>query len=132
MLKHESSGIHRIDRRTLMRHCLWWASDAIDTECQPPLAGSGMADVAIVGGGFVGLWTAIRLKELDPLCDVVVLERDLAGAGASGRNGGFVLSWWAKLPTLVKCFGTADALRLAVTFEGAISDIDSFCVVDLE
>ena len=67
------------------------------SEPAPPLEGAARADVAIVGGGFVGLWTAIRIKEHDPACDVVVLEQDVCGGGASGRNGGLVLSWWPKL-----------------------------------
>ena len=63
--------------------------------------GAARADVAIAGGGFVGLWTAIRIKQRDPACDVVVLEQDICGGGASGRNGGMVLSWWPKLASLV-------------------------------
>jgi glycine/D-amino acid oxidase-like deaminating enzyme len=50
------------------------------------------ADVAIVGGGFTGLWAAIRLLETDPALRVVVLEAERIGWGASGRNGGFCAS----------------------------------------
>ena len=78
---------------------------------QPPLQGAARADVAIVGGGFVGLWTAIRIKERDPACDVVVLEQDVCGGGASGRNGGEVLSWWAKAGKLVDLCGREEAIR---------------------
>src|SRR5262249_35907172 len=53
---------------------------------------STKADVVIVGGGFTGLWTAIQLKESDPGIDVVVIERDVVGYGASGRNGGFCMT----------------------------------------
>ena len=63
----------------------------------PPLEGAARADVAIMGGGYAGLWTAIRIKQREPSCDVVVLEQDICGGGASGRNGGFAISWWAKL-----------------------------------
>jgi hypothetical protein len=45
-------------------------------------------DVAIVGGGFTGLWTAYYLKRADPTLEVAVIEREFAGFGASGRNGG--------------------------------------------
>ncbi|GAB3568197.1 NAD(P)/FAD-dependent oxidoreductase [Spelaeicoccus albus] len=48
------------------------------------------ADVAIVGAGFTGLWTAYYLKKCDPTLEVVVLEARFAGYGASGRNGGWV------------------------------------------
>ena len=61
-----------------------------------------MSDIVVIGGGLVGLWTALRIKERDPACDVVVLEMDVCGAGASGRNGGFAMSWWPKLASLVR------------------------------
>ena len=55
-----------------------------------PLAGSVRADVVVIGGGFTGLWTALHLTDRDPTLDVVVLEAEVVGYGASGRNGGFV------------------------------------------
>ena len=65
---------------------------------RPPLAGPTEADVAIVGGGYTGLWTAYYLARQDPSLRIVVLERDFAGFGASGRNGGWLsnllpISW---------------------------------------
>jgi glycine/D-amino acid oxidase-like deaminating enzyme len=56
----------------------------------PPLEGAVDADLAIVGAGFTGLWAAIQAKEERPGRDVVLLEAETAGFGASGRNGGFV------------------------------------------
>ncbi len=56
------------------------------------LAGTTHADLAVAGAGFAGLWTALLAKEADPSLDVVVLEADLPGTAASGRNGGFVSS----------------------------------------
>src|SRR4051794_38803365 len=56
-----------------------------------PLPGSREADVCIVGAGFTGLWTALELRRADPSVEVVVLEAEVAGFGASGRNGGWVL-----------------------------------------
>jgi glycine/D-amino acid oxidase-like deaminating enzyme len=60
-------------------------------EPRPALEGSVEADVCIVGGGYTGLWTAYELRRADPSLEVVVLEREVAGFGASGRNGGWVL-----------------------------------------
>ncbi len=56
---------------------------------RPPLNGTDSADLAVIGGGFSGLWTALLAKERDPARDVVLIEgRKIAWAG-SGRNGGF-------------------------------------------
>ncbi len=56
-----------------------------------PLAGDTSVDVAIVGGGYTGLWTALYLKRLAPDARVVVLEANRVGFGASGRNGGWCI-----------------------------------------
>ena len=56
---------------------------------RPPLPGDLQADVAIVGAGYTGLWTAYSLTEIDPSLRIVIVERDIAGFGASGRNGGW-------------------------------------------
>jgi glycine/D-amino acid oxidase-like deaminating enzyme len=83
--------------------------------------------VAILGGGYVGLWTALGVKRLEPARDVVVLEKDICGGGASGRNGGFVLSWWPKLSSLARLCGETDAVRVARGSEAAIDEIGEFC-----
>jgi len=57
---------------------------------RPPLTGPTEADVAIVGAGYTGLWTAYYLARRDPSLRIVVLEREFAGFGASGRNGGWL------------------------------------------
>ncbi|CAN5262125.1 FAD-dependent oxidoreductase [soil metagenome] len=56
---------------------------------RPSLDGDTQADVAVVGAGLTGLWTAYYLLEADPSLDVVVIEQEIAGFGASGRNGGW-------------------------------------------
>ncbi|CAM5312900.1 NAD(P)/FAD-dependent oxidoreductase [Leifsonia shinshuensis] len=56
---------------------------------RPALAGDETVDVAIVGAGLTGLWTAYYLQELDPGLRILLLEREVAGFGASGRNGGW-------------------------------------------
>lgn len=65
---------------------------------RPPLPGDTTADVAVVGAGFTGLWTAYYLARRDPSLRIVVLEKTFAGFGASGRNGGWAsgllpMSW---------------------------------------
>jgi putative aminophosphonate oxidoreductase len=111
-----------------MKHRSFWLQEvAGDAPDAPPLEGAQRADVAIVGGGYVGLWTAIRIKEREPSCDVVLLEQDICGAGASGRNGGEVLSWWAKAGTLAALCGREEAIRIALASEAAIGEIGDFC-----
>jgi len=56
---------------------------------RPSLGSDIEADIAIVGAGFTGLWTAYYLKQIDPALDIVILESEIAGFGASGRNGGW-------------------------------------------
>lgn len=92
-----------------------------------PLEGEYNADVAIVGGGFVGLWTALTLKERDPNINVVVLEQEICGGGASGRNGGFVMSWWPKIGSLLGFCTKEQALFLAHAAEHAITELGEFC-----
>lgn len=67
----------------------FWTDTAPEPEACSPLAGSTTADLAVVGAGYTGLWTALLAKEADPARDVVVLESRTAGWAASGRNGGF-------------------------------------------
>ena len=93
------------------------------------LAGATSADVCIIGGGFTGLWTALRLAELDPSLDIVILEADVCGGGASGRNGGFVMSWWSKFGSLTKACGVEEAARMAQASADGISEIGEFCAV---
>jgi putative aminophosphonate oxidoreductase len=109
-------------------HRSYWLQEiAGDAPDAPRVEGEIKADVAIIGGGFVGLWTAIRIKEHASACNVVVLEQDICGGGASGRNGGFVLSWMSKLSSLAKLFGIQEALRIARGSELAIDEIGEFC-----
>jgi glycine/D-amino acid oxidase-like deaminating enzyme len=78
------------------------------------------ADVAIVGGGYTGLWTAFHLKLADPGADVVLLEADICGGGPSGRNGGFMYGLWEDFPVLVDLFGTEEAVRVGLASERAV------------
>ena len=92
-----------------------------------PLQGDTTADVVILGGGYTGLWTAYQLKRLDPGVDVVVLEQDICGGGPSGRNGGFVNSYWNDLPHLTRMLGDEAALRLCRAGESSVAAIGAFC-----
>jgi glycine/D-amino acid oxidase-like deaminating enzyme len=73
----------------------WWRSLGGPPPARAPLDGPAQADVAIVGAGYTGLWTAYYLKRARPSLQVAVLERERAGFGASGRNGGWVSGFFS-------------------------------------
>lgn len=93
--------------------CYWLATRA-DRAARPALAGEQRARVAVVGAGFTGLWAAHHLLSLDPSLDVAVVEQEVAGFGASGRNAGIVSACLDHTHALaVTHFGRAEAARLA-------------------
>jgi len=69
----------------------WWQQVGLPVPTDR-LEGDASCDVAVVGGGLTGLWTAYHLHEADPTLDIRVLEAEFAGFGASGRNGGWLSS----------------------------------------
>jgi glycine/D-amino acid oxidase-like deaminating enzyme len=73
-------------------HTPYWLDRPEAPDPAPPLSGATTCDLAVVGGGFVGLWTALLAKQQDPELDVLVLEGARAGWAASGRNGGFAMA----------------------------------------
>ena len=105
---------------------LWLADLPTDPTPAQPLSRDITADVAIIGGGFVGLWTAITLKQLEPDLRVVVLEANRCASGASGLNGGFVMSWWPKIASLVRLCGQDDAVFLADATTRSVGELGTF------
>jgi glycine/D-amino acid oxidase-like deaminating enzyme len=105
----------------------WWLEDALAREGDPApaaaLAGDGTADVAIVGGGYTGLWTALALRERAPELRVTVLEAEICGHGPSGRNGGFVHGYWGAFASILSVLGEERALELARAGERIIPGI---------
>jgi glycine/D-amino acid oxidase-like deaminating enzyme len=77
----------------------WWDDIGGLRRTRDPLPGALECDVAIVGAGMTGLWTALELRRAAPELDVVLLEREAAGFGASGRNGGWVVGDLAGEPS---------------------------------
>ncbi|WP_067179213.1 NAD(P)/FAD-dependent oxidoreductase [Microtetraspora niveoalba] len=92
------------------------------------LDGDRDADVAIVGGGYTGLWTAYYLKKADPSLRVAVLEKEFAGFGASGRNGGWLTGALAGSPErYAKTHGPDATRRLQREMFAAIDEVIAVC-----
>jgi glycine/D-amino acid oxidase-like deaminating enzyme len=107
----------------------WWLEQALAAEeprPAPPLAGDLDVGVAIVGGGYTGLWTALALRERAPELRVALLEAEICGAGPSGRNGGFIHGYWASLASLRGLLGDAGALQLAEAAEQIVPGVRAF------
>lgn len=94
--------------------CYWLGGRRL-REAEPPLVGPLEADVAIVGGGYTGLWTALHLQALEPRTSIVLLEAERLAAAASGRNAGMLSDTIDHSHALaVSHFGWDEARRLAV------------------
>jgi glycine/D-amino acid oxidase-like deaminating enzyme len=103
------------------------ARPAFAGEPCPPLRGRVGADVCILGGGFAGLWTAIELSVREPGLRIALLESDICGGGASGRNGGFLSSSWHDLPGLCGLYGEEEGGRYALALADEIGETGRWC-----
>jgi glycine/D-amino acid oxidase-like deaminating enzyme len=112
-----------------MRHTAhgWWLEEAGPITPNAPLTDNTTADLVIVGGGYLGLWTAWHLKQLEPALDIVLVDAGLAGHGPSGRNGGFVSTLWDDLPILRDRVGDARAVEVCRASARAITGIRDWC-----
>ena len=108
----------------------FWLQEALSVDpgvpC-PPLDRRLAADVCIVGGGFAGLWTAVELAEREPELRIVLLESDICGGGASGRNGGFLSSSWHDIDALCRIYGDEDGGRYARALAAEVDDVGAWC-----
>jgi glycine/D-amino acid oxidase-like deaminating enzyme len=107
----------------------WWLEEAREhaaTETAAALRSDIAVDVAIVGGGYTGLWSALALRERDPSLRVALVEAREIGDGPSGRNGGFLHGYWSSLSTLRAVLGDGPALQLAHASDRIIPAVRTF------
>jgi glycine/D-amino acid oxidase-like deaminating enzyme len=104
----------------------FWLDTHPPYEENPRLEGSQRVDVAVLGAGFTGLSTAYHLRRADPALRVAVLEAEIVGFGASGRNGGFSMTLFGMQPSLTKAMFGAERTREAQRYmERAVDLVDT-------
>jgi glycine/D-amino acid oxidase-like deaminating enzyme len=102
----------------------WFDSLPESLEPRPALGGDLDVDVAIVGAGYTGLWTAYDLKNVDPALRIAVLEREIAGFGASGRNGGWCSALFpASTAKVARRYGREGAVALQRAMHDAVDEV---------
>jgi glycine/D-amino acid oxidase-like deaminating enzyme len=105
--------------------CYWLAR--LPARQPVPLVGPAETEIAIVGAGLTGLWTALFLKQLDPSLDIAVVEQGIAAWGASGRNAGMLSETVDHSHSLaVQHFGLDEASRLAKLGESNVTEMIGF------
>lgn len=103
-----------------------WLDELGPISHRPMLDGDHQVDVAIVGGGFSGLWTAYYLSKLDPTLRIQVIEKHFCGYGASGRNGGWAVGELAgSFEQYKKRSSHDEAMRQARAVFGSVDEIGS-------
>ncbi len=107
-------------------YSFWLETCGDDLTPRPALDGTIDVDVAILGAGFTGLWTAYYLLQREPSLKIAVLESEIAGFGASGRNGGGLGN---RLPIglrrMSQLFGRQAAIDLQRAINTAVDEVSS-------
>ena len=106
----------------------WHDTVPDDLSRRDPLPGDLDADVAIVGGGLTGLWTAWYLLDRDPALRIVILEKEIAGFGASGRNGGWCSALFPRsTASLERAYGRDAALAMRRAMIDTVDEVGRVC-----
>lgn len=110
---------------------LWWSTLENHGPARPPLDGDVTVDVAIVGGGFTGLWTAREILRREPSCSVLVVEAETCGFGASGRNGGWASALFAESDAAIeRHHGRSAALAMRRTMQRSVAELGTAADAD--
>lgn len=104
---------------------LWQSTIGANTDQRPALDGDTTADVCIVGAGYTGLWAAYYLRRRDPSLDVLVVEANSAGFGASGRNGGWCSALLPQgVQAMARRHGRPAALAMRATMVDTVQEVE--------
>jgi glycine/D-amino acid oxidase-like deaminating enzyme len=109
-------------------YSFWLETCGDDLTPRPPLDGSVDVDVAILGAGFTGLWTAYHLLQRQASLKIALVEAEIAGFGASGRNGGWCFAGFPVSPsTLAARYGTDAARAVSLAMYESVDDVGAVC-----
>ena len=109
----------------------WYADIGLPEIRRPALVADTCADIAIIGAGFTGLWTAYYLKKAQPDLKVVLIDKEFAGFGASGRNGGWCMGSFAwKHETHAGETSRQAVLDMVAELEGTVAEISRICAAE--
>lgn len=106
----------------------YWLASCDDLTRRPALAAEEVVDVAIMGGGFTGLWAAWFLLQADPDLSIAIVERQFCGFGASGRNGGWCSPRFPVNPAaLTRRFGAETARTVLRAQQAMVDTVGRIC-----
>jgi glycine/D-amino acid oxidase-like deaminating enzyme len=107
---------------------LWHHTAGVDLTPRAALPGDVDADVAIVGAGYTGLWTAYYLHTLDPSLRIAIVEREIAGFGASGRNGGWCSALFPPASAgIARRHGIQAAVAVRRAMHDSVAEVERVC-----
>ena len=110
------------------KYSFWLETAGDNLVPRPALQHSSAVDVAILGGGYSGLWTAYYLLRANPGLQVAILEKEIVGFGASGRNGGWCSSRFPVTPAVLQeRYGTEAARQLALAMFASMEEVGRIC-----
>jgi len=106
------------------KYSFWLETAGEDLKPRSPLTRSDDVDVAILGGGYSGLWTAYYLLRENPGLSVAIVEKEIVGFGASGRNGGWCSSKFPVTPAMLEQrFGRNAARALMLAMNASVDEV---------
>ena len=110
------------------RYSFWLETCGENLTPRPALAKSIDVDIAILGGGYTGLWTAYYLLRANPGLNVAVIEKQIVGFGASGRNGGWCSSKFPVTPSMLhRRYGREQARALMLAMNATVDEVARVC-----